>query len=91
MNKLVVGKIEDYDVYYVKEKDIVSCKGHVFPYRLLKEKLLDSTEAIIEIKDDFIIRKSPSFVQLACLTTSMNNIKTINKNIKLIKHGKSIS
>ena len=88
MDKQVVGKIEDYDVFYIKERDIISCKGHVFTYSILKQNLIDSQEAITKIKDDFIITKSPSFIQLACLTTSMDNIKTIYKNIKIIRNGK---
>ena len=91
MEKIEVGQIEEYPVLYLPEKDLLYCKKVVFPYKTLEEALINSTLERIELKEDFIITKKGGLVQLACLTTSISNIKLINKTIKKYKNGERIS
>ena len=91
MEKIEVGQIEEYPVLYIPEKDLLYCKKVVFPYKTLEEALINSTLERIELREDLIITKKDSSVQLACLTTSISNIKLIHKTIKKYKNGKRIS
>ena len=89
----VVGRIEEHDVIYILEKDILFCKNTTMPYKVMKSALLDSPIDRLHLKADLVMTVNCGVVQLACLTTSIENIKEINKNIKKIKKDgrKSIS
>ena len=88
MEKCLVGQIQDYDVFYLPERDLVFCKNTVIPYPQLKEVLLDKSLSKYEFKEDIIMTRATSdIIQLACLTTNIENIKQINNQIKKIKNG----
>lgn len=85
MIKEIVGKIDEYDVLYLPEKDLIYCKNTTMPYSIMQEALIKSPLDRTELKKDLIVTINGESVQLACLTTTIENIKSINKNIKKIK------
>lgn len=91
MSEIIVGKIESYDVIYVPEKDILFCKNTTMPYSVMRLALLDSPVDRMELKSDLVMTRTGDVVQLACLTTNIENIKEINKQIKKIKNERRIS
>ena len=85
-----VGRIEEHDVIFVPEKDIVFCKNTAIPYNKLKEALFSSIDKI-ELTSDLTMKKELGLIQLGCLTTTIENCKEINLNIKKVRHGKNIN
>lgn len=84
-NKVQVGIVENYPVYYIPEKDIIFCKNTAVKYDLLK-RLYDNpfTHNRIEeksldiVKDEFLVR-------FGCLNTDKENCQKIIKIIKKLK------
>ena len=91
MNEVIVGKIEGHDVIYVPEKDILFCKNTTMPYKVMRLALLDSPVDRLELKSDLVMTVDHGIVQLACLTTTIENCIEINKQIKKVKNGRRIS
>lgn len=86
MPNFVVGSIEDHDVIYVSEKDILFCKNTSVPYNKMRGVLIDREYDRCEIKNDLIATISDTgMVSLGCLTTTLENCIEINKEIKKIK------
>lgn len=85
MSQHIVGKIEHYDVIYVPEKDIIFCKNTTVPYKLMKAVLIDREMDRVEIKSDLVASINKEIVQLGCLSTTVENCESINKQIKKIK------
>ena len=86
MPNFVVGSIEDHDVIYVSEKDILFCKNTTVPYTKMREVLIEREYDRCEIKHDLIASISDTgMVSLGCLTTTLENCIEINKEIKKIK------
>lgn len=80
-----VGQIEDQEVIYIPEKDVIFCKNTVVPYNVIR-LLLKSSSSREELPEkNLVITKNSSNVSLGCLNTTMSNIWTIDKNIKNIK------
>ena len=86
MEQIVVGEIEGYDVLYIPERDIVFCKNTTIPYKVLKRILFEDTVDRVELKKDLMFYSNKNNISLGCLTTTLENCKLINKNIK--KHKK---
>ena len=92
MEKVIVGKIQAHDVYYLPERDLVFCKNTVIPYTKLKEVLLENPVDKYAFKEDIIMtRATENVIQFACLTTNIENIKEINNQIKKIRNGRRIN
>ena len=92
MSEFIVGKIQDHDVIYVPEKDILFCKNTTMPYSVMRLALIDSPVDRLELKSDLVMTRGENgVIQMACLTTNIENIKEINKQIKKIKNGWRIS
>ena len=92
MEKVIVGKVQAHDVYYLPERDLVFCKNTVIPYTKLKEVLLEDLVDKYTFKEDVIMtRAAESIIQFACLTTNIENIKEINNQIKKIRNGRRIN
>lgn len=85
MSQHIVGEIEHYDVIYVPEKDIIFCKNTTVPYKLMKAVLIDREMDRVEIKSDLVASINKEIVQLGCLSTTVENCESINKQIKKIK------
>ena len=85
MNKEIVGKIQGHDVIYVPEKDLVFCKNSTIPYPHLKKVLFDKEIDCLKVREDLVVRVDQDIVTLGCLTTTLENCRLINKNIKKVK------
>lgn len=85
MEKVVVGKIEEYDVYYLPEKDTIFCKNTAVPYDKMRIVLIERKYDRAQIKADLEAFIDGGLVELGCLTTTVENCEEINKNIKKIK------
>ena len=85
MPNYVVGSIENYDVIYVSEKDILFCKNTTVAYDKMRAVLIEREYDRCEIKSDLIASISNDMVTLGCLTTTLENCIEINKEIKKIK------
>lgn len=87
--KEIVGKIENYDVIYLPEKDLVFCKNTTMPYLVMRKALIIDKIDRQELKEGLIMSINKEIVRLACLTTTLENIQQINTNIqKIKKNGK---
>ena len=84
MEQIVVGEIEGYDVLYIPERDIVFCKNTTIPYKVLKRILFEDTVDRVELKKDLMFYSNKNSISFGCLTTTLENCKLINKNIKII-------
>lgn len=81
----VVGKIQNHDVIYVAERDQIFCKNTSVNYPLIERLVRSgmSRESIPEKK--LTITKDNGVVSLGCLTTTMENLLNIRKNVLKIK------
>lgn len=95
MSQEIVGKIDGYDVIYVSEKDIIFCKNTTLPYAMMKAALIDGMIDRLDLKEDLVMTIDGEIVRLACLTTTLENCRKINKKVnkfrKIKKHGNNIS
>ena len=79
--QVIVGKIENYDVVYIPEKEIIFCKNTAVPYKTIR-RLLKSSSCREEYPEkNLTITKNNSNVSLGCLNTTMSNIWEIDKTI----------
>jgi len=92
MTEVIVGKIQGHDVIYVPEKEMLFCKNTTMPYKVMRLALLDSPVDRLELKNDLVMTVDQGIVQLACLTTTIENCIEINKQIKKVRqNGRRIS
>ena len=84
MSEIIVGEIEEFDVIYVPEKDVLFCKNTTIPYKRIK-KAVDSNIDKEELKSNLTMYIDRGSVQLGCLTTTLENIKQIDLNIKKVR------
>lgn len=81
----IVGNIGSYDVIYIPEKDCCFCKNTVVPFALIQSIIKgDCCRGQIPEKN-LTITKNNGIVCLGCLTTTMENMLQIEKNIKNYK------
>ncbi len=84
MDKHIVGKIEEYDVIYIAEKDIVFCKNTVIPYQIVKDAFSKSLSRQ-QLKEDLYYTNDGFIITLGCLSTTTKEFKKFIKNIEKIK------
>lgn len=88
MNTTVVGQIEEYDVLYVIEKDLIFCKNTAIPFEKIKSLIKSSIDRE-SLKSDLVYTRRGSTITLGCLITDIGNchqiIKTVNNIKRLIK------
>lgn len=83
-----VGQIQAYDVFYVPEKDMVFCKNTCVSLNEIRAAIFSSlNREYIESKDLSVV-KDQGAVYLGCLTTTIDNILSIQREIKKIKSGR---
>jgi len=88
----VVGEIEGHEVLYISERDVLFCKNTTVPYKQMRLALFESHIDRTQIKNDLMLSIDGGIVALGCLTTTLENCKNINTNIKKIKnYGNRIS
>jgi len=90
MEKYEVGYIQEYPVYFIKEKNMLYCKDVTIPYDKIRDALFKSSLDRVHIKSDITVIKDNSLITIGCLNTTIENLTNINKNIKKLKHVKSI-
>jgi hypothetical protein len=88
---IVVGKIEEYDVLYIPEKDVLFCKNTTVSYDLLKAALIDRKFDRTQLKADLVLSVDSEIVTLGCLNTNLENCESIYQTIKKIKNGTRFS
>ena len=86
MSQEIVGSIEGNDVIYIPEKDILFCKNTTIPYKQMKYVLFEQYKERVLLKKDLMFYSNKNSISFGCLTTTLENCKLINKNIK--KHKK---
>ena len=81
MDKIEVGRIEDYPVIYVPEKKLVFCKNTIVPLDEMKKILHSGTSKHRIERANLPITKFANTIELGCLTTTISNLKEIEKQI----------
>ena len=77
----VVGKIQGYDVIYIPEKQLVFCKNTTIPLKVILEILKSKEQKTYIPAKKLWITKDSDIISFGCITTTMNNINNINKQI----------
>jgi hypothetical protein len=85
MEQKIVGKIDGYDVIYIPDKDMLFCKNTTMPYLTMRKALIDNPIDRMKLKNGLMMQNSNEIVKLACLTTTIENCRQINLNIKKIR------
>lgn len=86
MEKIIVGEIQGYDVFYIPEKDYVFCKNTVLPLHIMLDALEGDVDRIEVPDKNLVIRIFNSTVDMGCLTTTKENLRNIKKAINKIKN-----
>lgn len=84
MDRIEVGTIEQYPVYYLPGKDIIFCKNTAIPYRKMIDALYGSVELTEFPEKNLTVRHTNSIVTLGCLTTTITNCNNIKRNVTKI-------
>lgn len=79
-----VGEIQNYDVIYIPEKDIIFCKNTTLKFPLIKRIVKGSTQREEIPEKNLTITKDNKTVYLGCLTTTMSNLLSIEKQVNRI-------
>lgn len=86
-----VGEIEGYDVLYIPEKDIIFCKNTSIKFPVIEKIVTGSLSKDSIPEKKLTITKDDKTVYLGCLTTTINNCLTIQKNVRKLKRKKFCS
>lgn len=79
--QIKVGEIENYDVLYIPEKDVIFCKNTVVKYSVIK-RIVKSSNSRDEIPEkELVITKDSNIIHFGCLTTTISNCNNIAKNV----------
>ena len=77
-----VGKIEDWPVQYIPERRMLFCKNTAISLDKIELMLRSSLSRERDEAKNLTIVKLNNVVQFGCLTTTLDNIESIRKNIK---------
>lgn len=80
-----VGKIQNYDVIYVPERNQIFCKNTAINYSLIERIIRGSTMRETIPEKDLTITKDMGTVTLGCLTTTMENCLAIRRQVNKLK------
>lgn len=80
-----VGKIQNYDVIYVPERNQIFCKNTAINYSLIERIIRGSTMRETIPEKDLTITKNMGTVTLGCLTTTMENCLAIKRQVNKLK------
>lgn len=80
-----VGEIQGYPVLYIQEKDVVFCKNTVCRVSDLKRLIESPYERELLEEKNLSIVKMGSSIDFGCLTTTKENVRAIEREIKKIK------
>ena len=77
-----VGKIEDWPVQYIPERRMLFCKNTAISLDKIELMLRSSLSRERDEAKNLTIVKLNNIVQFGCLTTTLDNVENIRKNIK---------
>lgn len=80
-----VGEIQGYPVLYIQEKDMVFCKNTVCRVADLKRLIESPYERELLEEKNLSIVKMGSSIDFGCLTTTKENVRAIEREIRKIK------
>lgn len=81
MDRIEVGTIEEYPVYYLPGKNVIFCKNTAIPYKAMVQALYGSIECTEFPEKNLTVRKTDNIVTLGCLTTTITNCNQIKHNV----------
>lgn len=81
MDKIAVGEIEGYPVYFIPSRELLFCKNTIVPFKRMQEILHSDTSRHTIEEKNLTITKLAGFITLGCLTTSINNLEQIERDI----------
>lgn len=84
-NQIQVGMIQGYPVLYFPTKDKVFCKNTVCNVSDLKRLINSPFERELLEDKNLSIVKMGSSVDFGCLTTTIENVRQIERNINKLK------
>lgn len=77
-----VGKIQDWPVQYIPERRVLFCKNTAISLDKIELMLRSSLSRERDEAKNLTIVKLDNIVQFGCLTTTLDNVENIRKNIK---------
>lgn len=77
-----VGKIQDWPVQYIPERRMLFCKNTAISLNKIELMLRSSLSRERDEAKNLTIVKLDNIVQFGCLTTTLDNVENIRKNIK---------
>jgi len=77
-----VGKIEDWPVQYIPERRMLFCKNTAISLDKIELMLRSSLSRERDEAKNLTIVKLNNVVQFGCLTTTLDNVENIRKQIK---------
>ncbi len=80
-----VGEIQNHDVLYIPEKDVIFCKNTTLRFPLIERIIRGSMERTSIPEKELVIIKDNNIVHLGCLTTTMQNCLEIRKQVNKLK------
>lgn len=84
----IVGNIDGNSVIYVREKDVLFCKNTTIPFPVISRIIFKSKLDINRIPEkDLTITKQGVWINMGCLKTTIENCKSIEKEVLKIKNS----
>lgn len=80
--RVIVGRIQGYDVIYIPEKHTIFCKNTAVPVDLITGAVYGNLDRYSIPEKNLVIRKDSSIIEFGCLRTTVENAKRILANIK---------
>ena len=77
----VVGKIQGYDVVYIPQKHLFFFKNTAIPSKEIVEILKSKEQKIYIPAKKLWITKDSDIISFGCITTTIDNINNISKQI----------
>ena len=81
MDKIEVGEIQGFPVYYIPNRRLLFCKNTIVPLDKMKEVLDSGLNRHRIERSKLTITKFDNIIELGCLTTTITNLNTIRKKI----------
>jgi len=77
-----VGKIEEWPVQYIPEKKMLFCKNTAISLDKIELMLRSPLSRERNEAKNLTVVKLNNIIQFGCLTTTLDNVENIRKNIK---------
>lgn len=77
-----VGKIEGWPVQYIPERQVLFCKNTAISLERIEKMLRSPLSRERDDQKNLTVIKLDNVIHFGCLTTTVDNIENIRKNIK---------